>query len=52
MPKQRSQTTVIDSIFESTSTRYRDVTHKSCSSSDHEEVITIPIQIFLWRQSK
>jgi hypothetical protein len=52
MPKRRSQTTIFDASFESTSTRYRDTIHKSYTSSDQEDRIPIPIQIFLWRQSK
>jgi len=52
MPKKRSQTTIFDAAFENTSTRHHDTIHKSCSSSDHEDIIPIPIQIFLWRQSK
>ncbi len=52
MPKQRTQTTTLNSASGNTSARHRDTLCKPSSSSDNEDVIPIPIQIFLWRQSK
>ncbi len=52
MPKPRSQTTTLNSATGYTSTRHRDTVSKPISASDNEDVIPIPIQIFLWRQSK
>ncbi len=52
MPKQRIQTTTLNSAGGTTSARHRDTVSKPSSSSDNEDVIPIPIQIFLWRQSK
>jgi hypothetical protein len=52
MPKQRLQTTALNSASGHTTTRHRDTISKPSSSSDNEDVIPIPIQIFLWRQSK
>lgn len=52
MPKQRTQTTTLNSAAGNASTRHRDTLSKPNSSSDNEDVIPIPIQIFLWRQSK
>ncbi|CAF3522158.1 unnamed protein product [Rotaria socialis] len=51
MPKQRSQTTTLNSATGNTSKRQCDTLSKPNSSSDNEDVIPIPIQIFLWRQS-
>jgi hypothetical protein len=52
MPKQRPQTTTLNSASGNTANRHRDTLSKPNSSSDNEDVIPIPIQIFLWRQSK
>jgi hypothetical protein len=52
MPKVRSQTTIFDANFEISAIRQRDILHKTYSSLDDEDIIPIPIQIFLWRQSK
>jgi hypothetical protein len=52
MPKKRSQTTNFDLNFESSFTRHRETIRKSYFTSDREDKIPIPIQIFLWRQSK
>ena len=53
MPKQRSQATTLNSASAgNTASRHRDTLSKHNSSSDNEDVIPIPIQIFLWRQSK
>jgi len=52
MPKQRTQTTTLNSASGNTSTRHRETISKPNLSSDNEDVIPIPIQIFLWRQSK
>jgi hypothetical protein len=52
MPKKRSQTTSFDIGFDSSFTRYRETIRKSYFISDREDRIPIPIQIFLWRQSK
>jgi hypothetical protein len=52
MPKQRSQTTTLNSASGNPSIRHRDTLSKPSSPSDNEDVIPIPIQIFLWRQSK
>lgn len=52
MPKRRSQTTSCDAASEHTFNRYRDTIHKSCSLVDWKDRIPIPVQIFLWRQSK
>ncbi|CAF5126272.1 unnamed protein product, partial [Rotaria magnacalcarata] len=51
MPKQRLQTTTLNSTTGNTSKRQCDTLSKPNSSSDNEDVIPIPIQIFLWRQS-
>ncbi|CAF0877616.1 unnamed protein product [Rotaria sp. Silwood1] len=51
MPKRSIQTTVLDGNFENISTCHRDNMHKSYLSSDYEDTIPVPIQIFLWRQS-
>ncbi|CAF0992403.1 unnamed protein product [Rotaria sordida] len=51
MPKQRLQTTTLNSASGNTSKRHCDTTSKPNASSDNEDVIPIPIQIFLWRQS-
>ena len=48
MPKILLQTT----MFENSPIRHRGTLHKTCLSSDDEDIIPIPIQIFLWRQSK
>ena len=53
MPRQRSQRTPLDSIAGDTPKPRGDTLSKSPGiSSDNEDVIPIPIQIFLWRQSK
>lgn len=52
MPKSRTQTTTFNAPTGNTSARARDTTSKHNASSDNEDVIPIPIQIFLWRQSK
>lgn len=52
MPKQRPQPTTSNSASGNTSNRHRDTLTKPILSSDNEDVIPIPIQIFLWRQSK
>lgn len=52
MPKQRTQTTTLNSASGNPTARHRDTISKPTSSSDNEDVIPIPIQIFLWRQSK
>lgn len=52
MPKQRIQTTSLNATSGNTATRHRDTLSKPNASSDNEDVIPIPIQIFLWRQSK
>ncbi|CAF0895311.1 unnamed protein product [Rotaria sp. Silwood1] len=51
MPKQRLQTTTLNSASGNTSKRHCDTISKPNASSDNEDVIPIPIQIFLWRQS-
>lgn len=52
MPKPRSQTTTFNAPSASSTSRHHDTTSKHNASSDNEDVIPIPIQIFLWRQSK
>lgn len=52
MSKRRSQTTIFDGSFENISIHPHDTIHKTSSSLDQEDIIPIPIQIFLWRQSK
>ncbi len=52
MPKPRPQATTLNSAFGNTTSRRRDTVSKPNASSDNEDVIPIPIQIFLWRQSK
>ncbi|CAF2818232.1 unnamed protein product [Rotaria sp. Silwood2] len=51
MPKRSLQTTVLDGNLENISPCHRDNVHKAYSSSDYEDTIPVPIQIFLWRQS-
>ncbi|UJR28934.1 hypothetical protein I4U23_010152 [Adineta vaga] len=51
MPKQRTQTTTLNSSTTNPTSRHRDTLPKANTSSDNEDVIPIPIQIFLWRQS-
>jgi len=52
MPKPRPQATTLNSASGNTTSRHRDTISKPNASSDNEDVIPIPIQIFLWRQSK
>ena len=52
MPKQRSHTATLDSPSGSMIKRHCDTISKSNAPSDNEDVVPIPIQIFLWRQSK
>jgi hypothetical protein len=52
MPKKRSQTTSFDVGFESSFIRHRETIRKSYFTSDQDDRIPIPVQIFLWRQSK
>lgn len=52
MPKQRLQTTTLTTASGSTSRRQGDTVSKSITPTDSEDVIPIPVQIFLWRQSK
>ncbi len=52
MPKPRPPATTLNSASGNTTSRHRDTISKPNASSDNEDVIPIPIQIFLWRQSK
>ncbi|CAF0857757.1 unnamed protein product [Adineta steineri] len=51
MPKIRSQPTMLDSTIENNSTYQFKTVRKCCLSSEHEDIIPIPIQLFLWRQT-
>ena len=52
MPKRRSQTTIFETAFDNILTRHRETIRKSYSIINQDDTIPIPIQIFLWRQSK
>jgi len=52
MPKLRSQTTISSTTTNNPTSRHRDTLSKPNATSDNEDIIPIPIQIFLWRQSK
>lgn len=52
MPKQRTQTTTLNSSTVNPTGRHRDTLSKANAPAENEDVIPIPIQIFLWRQSK
>ncbi|CAF1499533.1 unnamed protein product, partial [Adineta ricciae] len=51
MPKQRTQTTTLNSSTVNPIGRHRDTLSKANAAAENEDVIPIPIQIFLWRQS-
>ncbi|CAF1635142.1 unnamed protein product, partial [Adineta ricciae] len=51
MPKQRTQTTTLNSSTVNPTGRHRDTLSKANAAAENEDVIPIPIQIFLWRQS-
>jgi len=52
MPKRRFQSTAFDAAFERSLNLHRYTIRKSYASFDQDDRIPIPIQIFLWRQSK
>ncbi|UJR20708.1 hypothetical protein I4U23_023829 [Adineta vaga] len=51
MPKVRSQTTVLETSVDNNLISHDNKIRKSCLITEHEDIIPIPIQLFLWRQS-
>ncbi|CAF1372114.1 unnamed protein product [Adineta ricciae] len=51
MPRLRPPSTVRETSFDNTFTPNYDTIRKSCFTTEDEDIVPIPIQLFLWRQS-